>query len=78
MNIEPLQGLAPLMMYVMGVENAKSRPATVAEMTEMKRILKEAIQAGACGFSAQILGETSVQRDYDGTPMVTDTPSAAC
>jgi len=29
--------------------------------------------AGACGFSAQVAGNTSVQRDYDGTPMVTDT-----
>ena len=28
--------------------------------------------AGACGWSAQVLGATSVQRDYDGTPMITD------
>ena len=37
---------------------------------------REALDAGACGFSAQLLGEDSVQRDYDGTPMITDTMSA--
>jgi len=33
------------------------------------------LNAGGCGFSAQRLGNgfISVQRDYDGTPMVTDT-----
>jgi len=72
-NITPFVGLAPLMMYVMGLENAKNRPSTADEMTEMKRILREAMDAGACGFSAQVAGETSVQRDYDGTPMITDT-----
>merc|ERR1719326_2674104 len=61
------------MIYVMGLENAKNRATTPEEMTTMKRLLKEAMEAGACGFSAQILGQTSVQRDYDGTPMVTDT-----
>lgn len=27
---------------------------------------------GACGFSARTVGEDSVQRDYDSTPMITD------
>merc|ERR1719171_2314762 len=72
-NIVAYQGLAPLMVHVMGLENAKNRPATPEEMQEMKKLLREAMDAGACGFSAQILGQTSVQRDYDGTPMVTDT-----
>merc|ERR1719261_2054734 len=31
------------------------------------------MSAGAAGFGAQVLGSTSVQRDYDGTPMITDT-----
>merc|ERR1719238_1988213 len=31
------------------------------------------MEAGSGGFGAQILGATSVQRDYDGTPMITDT-----
>merc|ERR1719487_2643150 len=59
----------------MGLENARKRPATKDEMTEMQQVLREAMEAGACGFSAQILGKTSVQRDYDGEPMVTDTMS---
>lgn len=71
-NVLSYMGLAPLMSWVMGLENAKGRPATPAEQKEMCAILGEAIDAGACGFSAQILGENSVQRDYDGTPMITD------
>jgi N-acyl-D-aspartate/D-glutamate deacylase len=39
----------------------------------MKRVLNEAMDAGACGFSLQRLGPNSVQADFDGTPMVTDT-----
>jgi len=72
-NVCSFVGLAPLMTYVMGVENAKGRPATGDEMAEMKRLLKEGMEAGAAGFGVQMLGETSVQRDFDGTPMVTDT-----
>ena len=43
------------------------------EQAEMCRILDEALDAGCCGFSAQILGENSVQRDFDGTPTITNT-----
>lgn len=38
----------------------------------MCELLSEAMDVGGCGVSAQILGEGSVQRDYDGTPMITD------
>ncbi len=65
--------VAPLMTWVMGLEAAKSRPATRQEQAEMKALLHEAMDAGACGFSVQRLGEHSVQADFDGTPMVTDT-----
>ena len=34
--------------------------------------MEEGIAAGACGWSAQVSGVNSAQRDYDGTPMVTD------
>ena len=71
-NLLGYVGLNPLLMYVMGLETAKSRPATDDERAEMCKLLEEAIQAGACGFSAQLGGEDSVQRDYDGTPMATD------
>ena len=64
---------ASLMIYVMGLEEAKSRPATAAERAEMKRLLHEAMDAGMCGFSIQRLGPDSTQADFDGSPMVTDT-----
>jgi N-acyl-D-aspartate/D-glutamate deacylase len=41
----------------------------------MRRLLNEAMDAGACGWSAQRLvpdGPSSVQRDFDGSPMNTD------
>merc|ERR1719473_2399439 len=57
----------------MGVDNAKNRPATQEEMAQMKQLMRDAMSCGAAGFGAQILGATSVQRDYDGTPMITDT-----
>ena len=67
--------LAPLMTYVMGLAAAKSRPATSVEMSGMIRLLDEAMDAGALGWSAQRTGAHSIQADYDGTPMVTDTMS---
>lgn len=65
--------LNPLMMYVMGLKAAKSRPATEEERARMCQLLDEAMAAGGCGFSAQMSGSTGLQRDYDGTPMITDT-----
>jgi N-acyl-D-aspartate/D-glutamate deacylase len=65
--------LNPLMMYVMGLDAAKSRPASKAERDRMCELLDEAMAHGACGFSAQMSGNTGLQRDYDGTPMITDT-----
>ena len=64
--------LTPLYIWVMGIDAAKSRRPTDAELKEMCRVLNEGIDAGACGWSAQVLGPDSPQRDYDGTPMVTD------
>ncbi|MAI78711.1 MAG: aminoacylase [Deltaproteobacteria bacterium] len=71
-NVLSYVPLNPLMMHVMGIEQAKKRPANDAERKEMCALLSEAMDVGGCGFSAQILGETTVQRDYDGTPMITD------
>jgi N-acyl-D-aspartate/D-glutamate deacylase len=64
---------ASLMIYVMGLEAAKTRPATAAERAEMARLLNEGMDAGLCGFSIQRLGKNSAQADFDGSPMVTDT-----
>ena len=64
---------ASLMTYVMGLEAAKTRPATPEERSLMARILDEGMDAGLCGFSIQRLGPDSTQADFDGSPMVTDT-----
>lgn len=71
-NILSYLGLSPLMIYVMGLDAAKARPASKEEMDQMCALLVEAMECGACGFSVQLAGEESAQRDYDGTPMVTD------
>src|SRR5271170_3046003 len=63
---------ASLMTYVMGLEAAKTRPATESERAEMRRLLREGMEAGLCGFSIQRLGPDSTQADFDGSPMVTD------
>jgi N-acyl-D-amino-acid deacylase len=73
LNMLPFVPMAPVMTWVMGLEEAKSgRTPTAAETKEMQRLINEAMDAGACGWSAQRFGENSVQADYDGTPMVTD------
>jgi N-acyl-D-amino-acid deacylase len=72
-NVLALMPLGPLMTWVMGLERAKAGVLpTDAEHAEMVRLLNEAMDAGACGISAQRLGVRSNQRDYDGEPMVTD------
>jgi N-acyl-D-amino-acid deacylase len=72
-NVIQYMPTASLMTYVMGLEAAKSRPATGEERKEMQRLLHEGMDAGLCGFSIQRLGRNSTQADFDGTPMVTDT-----
>ncbi len=73
-NVLSFVPIGPLMVYVMGQEDSKLREPTRAELSEMCRLLELSLEAGGCGWSAQRLGDgyTSVQRDYDGTPMATD------
>lgn len=72
-NVMSLVPLAPLYTYVVGVDQAKAHRATDAQLARMCDILTEAMEAGGCGWSAQIAGDMfNVQLDYDGTPMVTD------
>jgi N-acyl-D-amino-acid deacylase len=52
---------ASLMVYVMGLEEAKSRPATASERAEMRRLFAEGMEAGLGGFSIQRLGPHSPQ-----------------
>jgi N-acyl-D-aspartate/D-glutamate deacylase len=62
------------MTYAMGgIAEAKTRKPTAKDVKEMKKLLHVAMDAGAAGFSLQKLGEMSMQGDYDGTPMITDT-----
>ena len=72
-NVMSLVPLAPLYGYVVGVDKAKEQRATDEELEKMCQLIVEAMEAGGCGWSSQILGDVgNVQRDYDGTPMVTD------
>jgi N-acyl-D-aspartate/D-glutamate deacylase len=52
--------------YVMGERGARNEPATTAEIAEMKAIVKEALAAGALGFSTS---RTLVHRAVDGEPV---------
>jgi N-acyl-D-amino-acid deacylase len=76
MNILPYVPVGPILISVMGLEDAKSgRKPTDAEHAEMMRIFEESLDAGGCGWSAQRLppsGPAGAQLDYDGTAMPTD------
>jgi N-acyl-D-aspartate/D-glutamate deacylase len=75
-NISHLFPIAPAVAYVMGgFDDAKKRFPNEKEMATIIGHYKEAVDAGAAGWSAQRLvpeSRVSVQRDYDGTPMITD------
>ena len=75
-NVLPYVPLNPLLVWVLGLERAKAgEKPTDAEHSELCRLLDEAMDAGACGWSAQRLlpdGTGDVQKDFDGTPMPTD------
>ncbi|MDT3441866.1 amidohydrolase family protein [Pseudofrankia sp. BMG5.37] len=72
-NVMSFVPLSPLYGYVVGLDEAKGRAVTDDELRRMCELLVQAMEAGACGLSAQILGDVgNVQLDYDGTPMVTD------
>jgi N-acyl-D-amino-acid deacylase len=73
-NVLPYVGLTPLLIWVMGMDRAKAGELpTDAEHQEMRRLLHEAMDAGACGWSVQRMStEINFQRDFDGTPLPTD------
>jgi N-acyl-D-aspartate/D-glutamate deacylase len=65
--------LNPLLVYVMGVDAAKTRRPTPNEIAEMHRLINDAMDAGAIGISMSVMGpEGNSHLDYDGTPMPTD------
>jgi N-acyl-D-amino-acid deacylase len=71
-NLGAFLPMNSLMMWVMGYEAAKTRPATVDERAEMRRLLHEAMDCGALGFGFSYLQETNSHKDVDGSPMITD------
>ncbi|NQZ95654.1 MAG: amidohydrolase family protein [Myxococcales bacterium] len=83
LNLLPYVGVNPLLIWVLGLEDAKAgRKPTDAEHAELARLLHEAMDAGACGWSSQTLGTPgdpsvatlggAAQSDFDGTPMPSD------
>ena len=76
-NILPYVPVAPLLIWVMGFEAAKAgkRP-TPEQHAELTRLMHEAMDAGACGWSAQRMlptGPKAVQRTtMTDRPMPTD------
>lgn len=72
-NLASFLPVNPLLVHVMGVEAAKSRPATTDERRRMRELLNEALDAGAAGFAFSYLGtEGNSHVDYDMTPMPSD------
>ena len=75
-NIMTYLPLNPLLIYVMGVEAAKSRAPTSDEMKVIHRLINEGMDAGAIGISMSVMGaEGNSHVDFDGTPMPTDSMS---
>lgn len=72
-NVMSLVPLCPIYAWVMGgVDEAKERRPTDAEMDQMIALMYEAMDHGAVGFSYQRAGVPSIQPDWDGSPMITD------
>ena len=56
MNLLPYVPIGPLMIWVMGLDDAKAgRKPTASEHKEMMRLFNESLDAGGCGWSAQRL-----------------------
>ncbi len=63
----------PIRVYVMGERGANREPATPTEIAQMAQIAKEAVEAGAIGFSTS---RTINHRTSDGKPTPTLTAEA--
>ncbi len=72
LNMTSYVPMNPLMVYVMGVDAAKTRRPTADEIAEMRRIVGEAMDLGAAGVSVSLMGTGNSHRDFDGSPMPSD------
>lgn len=73
LNVMTYIPVNPLMVYVMGVDAAKSRRPNATEMAEMHRLIGDAMDMGAVGIALSVMGvEGNSHVDYDGTAMPTD------
>jgi N-acyl-D-amino-acid deacylase len=71
-NVASYVPLNPLLIYVMGLEAAKTRFATPEERERMKQELHKAMDAGAIGFGFSYQGNHNTHVDCDGKPMPSD------
>jgi N-acyl-D-aspartate/D-glutamate deacylase len=71
-NVSLYMPLNPLLIYVMGVDAAKSRRPTKEELAQIKWLLHAGMDAGAQGVSFVRLGTIDSHTDFDGSAMPTD------
>lgn len=63
----------PLLVYVMGIEAAKTRRPNAAEIAQMHRLVDEAMDLGAVGIALSVMGVAGNSHvDFDGSAMPTD------
>ena len=73
-NISQLFPISPAVAYEMGgFDEAKKRLPSDKDMERILRHFHGAMQSGAAGWSTQrLISRGALQRDYDGTPMISD------
>ena len=74
MNILPFVALSPLLVWIMGLEEAKTgrRFTDDEDAARPARLSTKRWKPAAADGRLQHLGGTSIQPDWDGTPMATD------
>lgn len=72
-NVYTYLPLNPLLVYVMGIDAAKTRQPNSTEIAQMHELINEAMDEGAIGISMSVMGEAGNSHvDFDGTSMPTD------